>query len=211
MLLSKLVGLWETADSLEIIRKRPVDMIVAITYGIMPDRLPDSTKFILLEAISFKKRFPHAVLVLCNVGYIFPGSALLERKLKEEILRKASLVNGVVWGNDINNSVQEKNEVKKIVEKINPKCILLVTCQMHTRSVKLIYEGDFQMIERLLFGVSWKHEAQKDHPVKVQRSHWKWFLANVARQTLLRISMLIFGDFRLLEQLHHRSNIQTRG
>lgn len=214
-LLDLLVSGWETADNTNIYGK-PVDLIVPISYSILPHGLTQATRINLDAAIDLREQFPNAFVALSNCAYTFPGAAEKEKNLRDEILRKRGIYTRYVWAEDMNNSVQEAKRIKEAMEMLvpmfapDPRCIVIVTCQMHSRSAKYIWRHVFPRAEILCYTNNWIHEAEPDQPVKIQRSHWLWFFGNIARQMALVISYKLYGDFRLIEDRHHKSNA-TRG
>lgn len=211
-LLELLVSGWEITEPTDIL-KRPVDLIVPISYSILPNGLTLATKENLLMAARYRKYFPETPIALSNCAYTFPGAAEQEKRLRDEILRKWGIVTNVIWADDMNNSVQEARRIREAVERagLKPRCVLIVTCRMHSRSAKYIWQKTFLEAEILCRTNSWFYEAEPAQPVKIQRSHWLWFLGNIARQALLVASYWRYGDFRLIENRHHRSNVETRG
>lgn len=206
-LLDRLVQLWAVHNSLEEIRKKPVDLVVPISYSILPTRLTDATRLNLFAAANFRENmFPGTPIALSNCAYTFPGAAAKERRLREEMLLKRGVLLNVIWADNMNNSIQEARMIRKAVEekRFSPKCILVVTCLMHTRSAKHIWQQTFPAAEILVYANDWTHEAEPGQPVLIQRSHWLWFFGNIARQVLIRLKGLDY-----VSQMRHRSQVRA--
>lgn len=197
-----LVKLWENAD--EITSKDSFDLIVPISYTTKRDTLTKATMLTARIASSWAHLHPEATLVASNCSYTFPGAADAEWGFKKAIFQKVGVK--CHRAGDMNNSVQEALEIKKFLsrflsrEEKEPEKILIITGQMHSRSARFIWKKIFPKAKIFIMVFGHKNEYQKDHCVLVQQGPWRWFLANVARQILLRLIGLS------ISQWHHRTN-----
>ena len=202
MVLQKLVDWWKLADLPETISRRLVGLIVPISYTTKRDQLTEATKENLATASRWLKKHPSARLAFSNCAYTFPGAARVEQRLKLDYLKRLGNKVEFLLAGDMNNSVEEALQIRSACDKegSSPRRILIITGEMHSRSARLIWRWVFPEAEILVSCTSYRCEAQSDHPVRVQRSCWKWFAANVARQVLLRVLGLKLARF------HHRTS-----
>ena len=172
-LLALFVDFWENCDRPSVIAKRPVDLVVPISYSILPNRLTKATDANLEWAIIWANNT--IPIALSNCAYTFSGAATKEKELREELLQIRENKAEVIWAEDMNNSIQEARAIKEAVTKrgLKPQCILVVTCMMHTRSVRYIWKKTFPEAEILVHANDWIYEAEPDQPVIIQRSHWR--------------------------------------
>lgn len=204
MILDKLVSYWTDEDWLDAFRlnTRTDNIIVPLTYTILPTGLTDATREILFEAIRMGKIFPVAKMAMVNCGYTFTGAAAKEKKFKLEVLRLVGLKNEVIWAEDANNSEEEAKRIKEALEKlgIQPRRILIVTGMIHSRRAKFIWRKEFPEAEIFCRCVSWRWETQCNHPNPIQRVQWIWYLANVAVYVAIRMGLNI-------SKYHHHSSL----
>lgn len=181
MLLDLIVQLWGDENPTRDVAN--IDLIVPISYGTKKDGLVNATRKTLEEAISYKKLFSKAVLVFGNCAYTFAGAEIREKELKESILRE-NAIEEYISASGINNTVEEAELIKKTLP-FSPSRILLVTGEMHARSARFVWRRVFPNAKIIVRCIKHTYEYQKDQPIKVVRSGYKWFFANLARHLLL--------------------------
>ena len=101
----------------------------------------------------------------------------------------------------LNNSVEEAKNISKAVKKVEPKCILIVTGELHSRSVRFIWQKVFPNTKILISCINFENEVERDSILPIQRTAARWAFANVARQVLLRILGL-----ERMKNLHHSTS-----
>lgn len=195
-----LLNLWINENRYLITANDYFDLIVPISYSTGREKLVIATEAIARRAADLAKMYPKAAVVVSNCEYTFPGAEEVEWKFKQKVFAGYD-VKARRAGN-MNNSVQEAQAIAKYIAEynLNAARILIVTGEMHSRSARWIWQRAMPCSKIVVTCVSNELEWQKDHPVLVQRTAWKWFLANVARQILLQV----FGLDRI-GRLHHRS------
>ena len=207
-LLDKLVRAWMQQDRTNVIAQKSVDLIVPVSYGTLPRQLALATFHNLQTAIWMKQKwFPEASIALSNCAYVFPGAAEKEKELRGKVLRTRGILDKeVIWADEMNNTIQETQRIKEAIlgRGLKPRCILVITCAMHSRSAKYIWKKKFPGVEILVYANDWGYEAEPGHPTAIQRSYWLWFTGNIARQLFIRL----LGLDRI-GGMHHRASIKT--
>lgn len=202
-LLNFLVWLLKSENSRKEIFEKQIDVIVPISYTTLPDQLTSATKTNLIEVISYKcGRSPVSHIIFSNCSYTFPGSARVEFELKKKTLQEECDLCRFACAGDMISSITEAERIKEKIEelKIIPKCILVVTGQMHSRSARIIWGKVFPDTCILITCIHHSHEYQENHPVKMQRGGWIWFFANQAR--LVQVVAWMCG-FKWVTGWHH--------
>jgi len=137
------------------------------------------------KAFRFLKLFPGARFAFGNYPRLFPGSEKIESELKHRLFQIPEDAIEL----DISNSVTEAQKIHEATRQIGfePKCILVVSGQLHSRSDWVIWQKEFPNAKILVSCISYKQEIDRDHIIPAQRNLILWTLANVGRQILLRI------------------------
>jgi len=176
------------------------DLIIPISYSTRREGLVAATKATTDLAATLALQHRSACVVLSCCSYTFPGSDEFEWRQRQQIFADCGVV--AHRADNMNNSDQEAMAIAKYVEqKVLPSHnILIVTGEMHSRSAKYIWKRVFPHSRIFIKCVSHELEWQPDQPVFVQKTAWRWFLANIARQILL----VVLGLDRV-SKLHHRS------
>jgi hypothetical protein len=132
----------------------------------------------------------------CCCSYPFEGAEKVERDFKWKLIEricKGKRVQIVQGGQIINTVVEAQNIAKALDDEgIDPKTILVVTSQAHSRSAYWIYTRMFPWTEIYLKIFPFENEYQADHPIPDQRTPWRWFIMNVLRQCALWVFGLNF-------------------
>ena len=199
-----LLNLWMSEDDAWAMTIGCFDLIVPISYGTSRERLARATEAIARQAATIKSVYSQAELVFCNCEYTFPGAEDVEWKYKQAVFEEYGYRLTARCAGKMNNSVQEAQVIAKYIakHKLSAKRILVVTGEMHSRSARWIWKRVMPHSQVTVTCVNDKLEWEPNHPVLVQRTAWKWFLANIARQILLQI----FGLDRI-GKLRHRANV----
>lgn len=195
------IELWRSCDSTDTIKKSRVDLIVPICYGLSGyQRLSVATKLNLEMALEALRISPEAIIAFGNCSYIFPGSEKVESELKNELLK--SVDRSKILEVTITNSIDESEHILEVVRKagVKPRCILIITGELHSRSVRYIWKRVFPEAQIIIACINYRNEVEIDHLIPIQRTISRWIFANIARQLLLRI----FGFS--IRHLHHRSD-----
>lgn len=99
---------------------------------------------------------------------------------------------------------EDRIKEETILRRIDPKVILIVTGEMHSRSAWRVYHKIFPDTKILITCIPYRLEFEKNHPIKAQTTLWNWFLANIGRQAILRIPFL---GFRIVRSAQHKTVI----
>ena len=193
------VQLWRSENSLNEVGESPVDLIVPICYAMSgPNRLGVATRLNFEKALQFLTVFPKASLAFGNCSYIFPGSEKVESELKRKMFPALSYMDVVEV--TLRNSVEEAENVRTVMgdKGIEPRCILVVTGELHSRSARFIWQRVFPYATILIHCIACSNEVEMDHLIRVQRTIPRWICANLARHFLLRTVGLS------IRNLHHR-------
>jgi hypothetical protein len=190
--------LWRSENSTEEITGALVDMVAPICYGVARrDRLASGTIRNMKRALEFLKMFPGSLLAFGNCPYIFSGAEKAEARLKYLMFPDLSTMDKI----EVNllNSVDEAENIRKAASErgIEPKCILLVTGELHSRSARFIWQKVFPSAKILVSCTDYRNEVDADHLVFAVRTPVIWTLANIARHTMLRLVGL------RIRSLHH--------
>lgn len=166
------------------------DVIIAICYGVLPDRLADGTLATLREAIRLADIFPRAVIAFGNAAICFDKSEIAEHKFKMAIIETEHFPQmRLVVAPRIYNTVTEAKEIKKELERsgIRAREIAIVAAEAHSRAVMYIYRRIFPDTRMALVYIPFETEYQPDHTVTLQTGPWFWIVANILRQIALRV------------------------
>lgn len=199
-----LVSLWKKQDPLPV-RTMP-DLIVATSFTTGRESLANGTQAVLERAIDIALRYDRPNLAMSHCSYPFPGAEEVEKKLRTEQIevevhrRSRPIFGSVIHAEPMVSTVNEALNVRKElrVRCIEPKTILVVTGEGHSRGASLIWSKVFPLSRVYLELVDFALETQPDHPVADQRSPWKWFITNVLRQCALWVFPL-----RALAKVQH--------
>lgn len=198
----RLVEWLDDSDDPKVVKEQNIDMIVPLSYGTTPEKLTDASERIFLEAIHYLKNFRDALTAFANASYCFPDAAKVEHSLKMALLRAHNVSpDRILIADGIVNSVQEAWAVRKVIREkgIEVKSLLLITGQMHTPSARFIWKRVLPEVNIFILCIPWIYEVQKDHPVIVQRSAWKWLCMNIIRW----LALLTVGP-TAISKIHHR-------
>ncbi len=122
-------------------------------------------------------------------SYFYDGCKGDEDRLKEQYLTDDKMIPDIRLiksSAGITNSVTEAREIKRALSGagIEPRTIAVVLDWPHARSARIIYEKTFPGVRIMLHSVEGKWG--KSHRAKLQRSGWKWLIANLGRHFFLR-------------------------
>lgn len=205
-LLDRIVTRWQDVDNDHTIAANTVDLMALVSYCTMPEKLTRATACITLKGIEWwRSLYPSPVVAISCCSYPFPGSADIEYEYRKAKLDQAG-VDRVIRARDMENSFQEAEAIHDAAtdseQNLNPRCILVVTGQMHTLfgCAREIWRWAFPHARILITCIPWKYEFQPDHPVKMQQTGWRWLRANLERRT----GMYILGP-DMLKQYHHKA------
>ncbi len=190
-MLSTFVRFWKTEDG-EYGGGSPVmdkvDVIVPISYTTLRDRLTDGTKANIERAIEYRINWhPNASIAFSSCSYPFKGAEQVEDKLRAGMCRKEGIE--PIIAEPMVNTVDEAMNIRDALntQGIHPKCILIVTGELHSRSARYIWKKIFPEAQILITCIPHELEIQPDHIVLDQRVMWKWVLSNIKREIALRI------------------------
>ena len=194
-----LLDLWKSEDSVVTLANSHFDLIIPISYSTRREKLVVVTEAITRRAAELSNRYPQATVVLSNCEYTFPWAEETEWKFKRDLFARYGII--ARRAGNMSNSVEEAQAISRCVDgyKLPADRILIVTGEMHSRSARWIWKRVMPNSQITITCVGNELEYQEDHPVFIQRTAWKWFFANVARQILLWTIGLRVGRW------HHRS------
>lgn len=205
-MLSQLVSFWHVSDSEEEIIQANPDVIVAICYGTFRHRLTKATEKNLIRALEWGRRFPEAIILYGNCPYVFTGAVVVEEKFKRQIIERERPQNRIVRFGDLKNSFGEgfQGRAKFRELGIHPRSILLVTGEMHSRDARYIWRKLNPEARVSVYTIPYQLEAERNHPVKAQQTHWGWARA-VPKRRALALTHPIFGEriWRMFSEAHH--------
>lgn len=183
------------------ITPRNPDVVVAICYGVLPDRLADGTEATLEEAIWLARRFGDAKIAFGNATICFPGSEDVERREKMRLIERRDISAERIIDMPIVNSVTEATRLRDVFEKLGlePREITIVAAEAHSRSVMYIFRRVFPGVRLSLVHVPFETEYQPDHTVTLQTRPWLWIAANIARH----LALVTLGLERVGRVTHH--------
>ena len=196
-----LINWWKSENSEREINNAvfSYQLIVPISYSTGRERLVKATEAIAHLAAKLVLKNTGAVVVLSNCEYTFLGAEEVEWQFRRDLFAKYGVT--AHRAGNMNSSVEEAQAISRCVAayKFPAKRILVVTGPMHSPSARLIWEQVMPDSDITITCIDSELEYQPDHPVFIQRTAWKWFFANVARQILLWTIGLRVGRW------HHRS------
>jgi hypothetical protein len=187
-MLSTLVDYWKTEDAMDDIRAAEVGLIVPTSYTTLRTELTEATRCNLRRAIEFQiQYFPSARIAFSSCSYPFHGAEDVENELRTEICRSAGIE--PIIAEPMVNSVDEALSISDelCIRETTPRCILLVTGELHSPSVRYIWSKLFPYSRILIACIPYQFEVQPDHLVLDQRKMWKWVLSNIKREIALRV------------------------
>jgi len=129
VIFEQIVNRWSKLPESRISIKGP-DIIAPLGYGLLPDDLPLATVANLEKAVLARKRFRRALIVFGNSSHCFPGSEVVEGRLKHNLLVQYDVPLGTFLDvGPITNTVTEAEKIRDAVRAkgIEPKEIILIT------------------------------------------------------------------------------------
>ncbi len=176
-------------------------VVVAISYVTGRDGLMKATEEHFADALRLAVSIndPDRICVAHSCcSYPFRGAEMVERSFKNMVIawicRDKTKKVQIIEGEPMINTVVEAQNIKKALDNagINPRSILVVTSQAHSRSSFWIYSRLFPNAKIYLRIFKFENEYQADQPIPDQRRPWKWFIMNVLRQCALWVFGLNF-------------------
>lgn len=193
-LLSTFVRYWKSENKSQDILRSDVDLIVPISYTTLRDGLTEATKRNMEIAISEKiERSSSSIrLAFSSCSYPFKGAEIVEDKLRSEMCRQVVIY--PILARPMVNTVDEAFNVRDALNErgLKPKCILIITGELHSRSARYVWKKLFPEARILIRCIPYSLEIQPDHIVLDQRQMGKWVLSNVKREIALRLLPLSF-------------------
>lgn len=186
-MINKFVAIWKSENSTKEINEALVDLVVPICYAMSgKDSLSLATKWDFIFATRVLLHLPNATLAFGNWPYAFPNAEYDESRLKRDLT--PSSFHGRVLEVTLRNSVDEAERIRDASLKIgfNPKCILIITGELHSRSARLIWQKVFPNARILITCINYRLEFEKGHVIRVQQALWKWLIVTLGRHLLLR-------------------------
>lgn len=186
-MLSTFVRIWKTENTLEQIGSAPIDLIVPLSFTSLPGTLTIGTGMSLERALGYHiNYFPSASVAFSSCSYVFPGAEKVEDALRTETCRQAGIE--PIVAKSMVSTVDEAVNIQEALDArgIHPKCILIVTGELHSRSARYIWQKLFPGSQILITCISYQLEIQPNHPVLDQRQMWRWVLSNIKREIALR-------------------------
>ncbi len=181
------VRFWKSEDSEQEILNSEVDLVVATSYAMAAkNRLAIATRLNLEKALGFLEIFPDATLAFGNWPLAFPGSEKVESQLKHALFPELSYKKA--QESVIKNSVDEAEQIREITtsQELEPKCILVVTGELHSRSERFILQSVFPNAKILVSCIGYENEVEKDNIIIMQRTLLRWIYVTLGRHLLLR-------------------------
>lgn len=205
-MLPQLVSLWRVSDTEEEIVRANPDAIVAICYGTFRHRLTKATEQNFIRALEWGRRFPEAIIFYGNCPYVFPGAEVFEERFKRQIIERMRPQNRIVRFGNLQNSFGEGFQGRAEFRKlgIHPRSILLVTGEIHSRDARYIWQKLNPQARVSVSTIPYQLEAEPNHPVKAQQTHWGWVRA-VPKRRALALTHPLFGErvWRMFSEAHH--------
>jgi hypothetical protein len=202
-MLKWLIEKWKVENSFEEICRAKIDIIVPICYAVLgKDRLASATELNFKQALNFLEMKPEAHLAFGNCTYFSEGEKEIEARLKREIFPELSSLKDFIEVS-LENSINEAKRIRQaLIDKgmAMPKCILIITGEIHSRRARRIWRKVFPGTKILVACISYYNETSKDYPIKDQQTTWRWLGVGVAAHL---ISYLPHG-ISFLENLHHK-------
>ncbi len=172
----------------EILEARPQFIFAASYSAKSPKELARATRENLQAAISVKQNLlTKAPIVFGSCSHSstkpFPGSAEAETRLKLEILEDQR-VGGSIYIGPISSSIDEMEGMKHVLEAKgfpSPRSILIVTCELHSGSERILSGMVFPHTRAVILCNSHEYEVEPDHPTPDQRTWPRWLWASVKR------------------------------
>lgn len=199
-MLQKLISLWKVENSLKEIYEAKADLIVPICYALIGGkRLAPATELNFKKAMEFLKMMPEAKLGFGNCTYFSAGEEIVESKLKKKMLDALPSIDFVEVS--LQNSITEaENIYGEIIRKHwEPRCILIVTGEIHSRRARRIWRKTFPHCEILVRCTSRHNEVHQDYPIPDQRTLSRWFIVNIVAHL---IAIIPFG-ISILKRMSH--------
>lgn len=202
-MLGMLVRFWKVENNMQEILKESIDLTVPICYGIAAtNRLATGTVKNFERVPTFLETFPETQLAFGNCPYICKDSEKIESKLKGEMFPwLSSMRKGPIEINNVLNSIKEAKEIRRETRerKIEPKRILLLTGEIHSRRAKRIWKHFFPKAQILVSCTGYQNEVDSDHIVKANSNIMLWFAINVVASF---VACMPFG-IQMMENMHH--------
>ncbi|MBX4209210.1 hypothetical protein KW799_00720 [Candidatus Parcubacteria bacterium] len=177
------VKLLRSEDSRSDIAMANIEIIIPISYSVKRrGELARATLANLEKAIKLRGTIcPNALIVFGCCSHPFPGAEDDEGRLKAEICRQKEVP--FLDIGPIVNSITEMEGVKGVLASrgMFPKSILVVTCELHSKSERIL--GKMVFPDAKLFVSCNPHdlEVESDHLTEDQRSWSRWLYASVVR------------------------------
>lgn len=217
LLLRVFVSWWRlpTMDYKEMLKAGP-EVIVAISYTTGRSHLMTATRRNLEEAANYAKTLSGSRVVYCScesAGYPFAEAGRREHKLKLKLLRDQGIT--PIVGPHMGNTVDEAFNLRSTfdVRGFFPQSILICTGELHGPSALLVYKMIFPKAKIFVSTIPCGNEIQEDHPVRDQRTMFRWVMSNIKRQAALRACWLAWKVNKslglwalgLVRRIKHRS------
>lgn len=191
--ISFLAKLWSVkATSLEVMMRKPPDVIMIITHGLTKDgRLTEGSAAVTSRAAELGKAFPHAAIVFGAVAFAaksdMPDRSERERILKMALLEKQGSKNRVVYAGPTLTTIVEAEMFRDALHAngVDPHHIVVVDGPAHSRSARYIWGNVFPSA-RISMSIIAPQDEVADQLIVFARSPTLWFCANVARFMALR-------------------------
>jgi len=207
------VKLLRSEDSLLDIAAVDVDVILVPSYSaINENRLAKATRANMETAIRFNKSFcSRALIVFSGCSHAFPMAEDYERLMKVRMCNEAKL--DYQYAGPITNSVNEMEAFKRVLRSrnIEPARILIVTCELHSGSERILAGMIFPAARIFVRCNSHEYEVEPDHPTADQRSWLKWLKCSILRfMAFQAASAGIISLNRLRKRQHAPGKILTQ-
>jgi len=192
-MLSTFVKYWKTENTKEEIRSADVELIVPISFTTLRNKLTFGTLVNVTTAVMYKVRFfPDARIAFSSCSYPFNGAEHVEDELRTDICQNAGIK--PIIAEPMVNTVDEAMNIREALNSkgINPKCILIVTGELHSPSARYIWKKLFPDAKILISCIPHHMEIQPNHLVLDQRTMLKWVVSNIKREIALRLLPLSF-------------------
>ena len=160
-----------------------IDAICVASYSSVSQyKLAKATEANLREAIRIKNNLPLiAPIVFASCSHPFPGAEKAESEIKTKMLEKFK-VNYLDAGS-ITNSINEMMAWRDVMKTkgILPRAIVIVTCELHSKSERILAGMLFPGTNVYLRCNPHELEVEENHPTKDQRFWHLWLKASLMR------------------------------
>lgn len=174
----------------EDIKNAQVSVICVPSYSAKNTReLAEATYMNLSRALWFRTLiFPKPLIVFGSCSHAFPKAHIYEEGLK--IVECQAMRADYLSVGPITNSVTEMDTWKNGLDRegISPRNMLIVTCELHSKSELILSRMIFPGVKTYIWANSHEHEVEPDHPTDDQASWSRWVSCSIQRYFAFKLA-----------------------